>query len=123
MIRTITHIVVYTVALSALALTFAILFSASADAATLGKPDHVYRFNPNAGHGKIADSDGRVPEYEVCGFRALGRYSFRTNAEGEVEGVIRLNVCAHKRLDHRVREWRKTIEHERMHALGYKLGE
>lgn len=104
-------------------IAMAMFFCEAAHADPAGAPDHVFRFNPSAGVSRSADSDGVVPEYIVCGFRALGRYSWHETPSGEVEGVIRYNICAHRRLEHRVREWRATIEHERKHALGYSLGE
>lgn len=118
----------YVAMMLAMLLAFTTLFfcdEAQAAPSSLGKPDHVFRFNPHQAKpvSREADSDGRVPEYVVCGFRALGRYSWHRTPSGEVEGVIRYNICAHARLDHRVREWRTTIEHERLHALGYRLGE
>lgn len=122
MVKVITYLAL---TLSLMALTLHFCEAAHAAPATLGPPDHVYRFNPHQAKpaSPSADSDGVVPEYIVCGFRALGRYSYHETPSGEVVGIIRYNICAHRRIDHRVREWRKTIEHERKHALGYRLGE
>jgi len=95
---------------------------ANALPARLGAPDYVYHFDTKdvkPKHRDMADSDGRVPTYQICGMGVLGRYSYRTDRRGHVEGVIRINVCALKRLSHPTQQRRDTIAHERAHALGW----
>jgi hypothetical protein len=97
------------------ALALLILYAAVAQA------DHVYIVRPGdpiSNDGEI-DTDGRIPEYLTCGFRAMGRASSYRDAAGDIQFLIRYNICAARRQDWSVAEWRETIAHERAHARGF----
>jgi hypothetical protein len=77
--------------------------------------------------GTLADTDGYVPEYYVCGpyNGVLGRYYYRywystsTGRITRVEGAIYYDRCEMRSLGAGTNDWARLIAHERAHSRGW----